>query len=147
MSYSEQLQKIVQEFRDAGQLWPASPNDIAAWAIEQKKWLPQRVDLVQQCARQISQAMREEYITDPQGRSVRAKHCRRVEQTTLWDDIRTADKNHMEIAFQQRRQHIFGECRQLNTDVDSFNENRSPDNPIQMSFDFTRDLEEMEALA
>lgn len=147
VSYSEQLQRIVQEYRDAGQSWPATPNEMAAWAIEQEKWSPQRIDLVKQCARQISQAMREEYITDPQGRSVRAKHCRRVEQTTFWDDIRTADREHMEVSFTQRRHHIFGECRQLRTDVCSYNENVCQDDPIQMSFDFTRDLEEADAIA
>jgi len=31
--------------------------------------------------------------------------------------------------------------------VDSFNENRIPTNPIQVSFDFTEDLLEIEALA
>jgi hypothetical protein len=29
----------------------------------------------------------------------------------------------MEIAFQQRRQQILGDCRQLKTDVDSYNDN------------------------
>lgn len=32
-------------------------------------------------------------------------------------------------------------------DVDSYNENRCPDNPIQMIFDFTLDLAELEAAA
>lgn len=51
----------------------------------------------------------------------------------------------MEIAFQQRRQQIVGDCLQLKTDVDSFNENGKPDQPIQMILDFTRDVEEIEA--
>lgn len=67
--------------------------------------------------------MREEYITDRRGRRVRAKHPVRTrrggEQITLWDDIRTAARPHMEMAFQQRRNQIVGECRQLKTDVDS----------------------------
>ena len=29
----------------------------------------------------------------------------------LWADVRTAPKRHMEIAFQQRRQQIVGDCR------------------------------------
>ena len=95
--------------------------------------------------------MREEYVTDPQGRSVRAKHAMRTEkegnQLSLWADIRTASKKHMEIAFQQRRQHIVGECRQLKTDVDSYNQNINHEEPIQMVFDFTFDVEEMEVAA
>lgn len=41
---------------------------------------------------------------------------------------------------------ILGDCRQLKTDLDSFNENRGESAPIQISFDFTNDLLELEAL-
>jgi len=52
----------------------------------------------------------------------------------------------MAIAFQQRRQQIVGDCAQLKRDVDSYNDNRSKTEPIQMVFDFTQDLVEIEAL-
>lgn len=93
--------------------------------------------------------MREEYIVDPQGRRVRAKHAARVgkgaEQKSLWDDIRTAPRPFLAAAFAQRRGGILGDCLQLKTDVDSFNKNRSTEEPIQMSWDFTEDLREIEA--
>ena len=63
----------------------------------------------------------------------------------LWDDIRTAPREHMAIAFQQRRQQIVGDCGQLKADVDSYNENKIPQAPIKMVFDFTEDLMEIEA--
>ena len=150
-SFAEQLQRIVRSYRENGQPWPASSRAIAAWAISQNLWRPQPAALISQCAVQISRALREEYITDPQGRRVRTKHSARVEeggeQLVLWDDIRTASRRHMRIAFQQRRQQIVGDCYQLKMDADSFNENRSPLHPIQISFDFTRDLEELLAIA
>lgn len=148
MSYSEQIQNIVQRYIDDGHKWPAAPGEIAEWANEHGQWEPQRTDKVKLLARQISQAMREEYITDPQGRRVRAKHVFRKEkdgkQTYLWTDIRVGTRDQMQLSFQQRRQHIKGECRQLKTDVDSYNDNLNTGEPIQMVFDFTRDLEEME---
>ncbi|MCW2313608.1 hypothetical protein [Rhodoferax antarcticus] len=49
----------------------------------------------------------------------------------------------MSLAFQQRRHQIVGDCRQLKMDVDSYNDNRLPVQPIQMIFDFTFDLEEL----
>jgi hypothetical protein len=52
----------------------------------------------------------------------------------------------MEIAFQQRRESISADCRQLKTDIDSYNENFNVGQPIQMVFDFTDDLAEAEAL-
>ena len=93
--------------------------------------------------------MREEYFTDVKGRRVRLKHPaslrRGGKQLVLWDDLRTAPRGHMHLAFQQRRQQIFGDCRQLKTDVDSYNDNHADDPPLQMIFDFTRDLAEDEA--
>ena len=98
-------------------------------------------------AEEISLAMHEEYITDPQGRQVRAKHAARYEvdgkQQTLWADIR--DKNpgtrrHMQMAFQNRRQQIVGECVQLKLDLDSYNQNWTTGALIQSCFDFTDDL-------
>lgn len=151
MSYKEALQRIANEFFSAEPGKPATAREIAAWALDQGLWQPQRGEVIALCARDVARAMREEYITDPQGRRVRSKHAARVEregkQETLWADIREADRAHMEIAFQQRRNQILGECRQLKVDVDSYNENVAPAEPIQMVFDFTLDLEELEALA
>ena len=150
MSYTQGLQDIVHEYLEAGHRFPANASDIAAWAIEKGIWQPQRGDMIKQCARQLAQAMREEYITDPQGRRVRAKHVLRMEkdgkQESFWTDIRIAKRPEMEMSFQQRRQHIVGECKQLKTDVDSYNENFNPSKPIQAVFDFTHDLEELEAI-
>lgn len=150
MSYTSQLQGLVAEYRSAGQPWPATTRQIAAWAITERRWAPDQESLIAHCADQISRAMREEYITDAQGRRVRAKHAARVRdgerQMVLWADIRSADPGHMAIAFQQRRQQIVDDCRQLKADVESYNENRRPAEPIQLVFDFTLDLEE-DALA
>jgi hypothetical protein len=150
-AYNKQLQKIVDTYMESGQPWPASTHEIAAWAVSKRLWRPQPSAVIDQCANQLAQAMREEHIIDPQGRTVRAKHVAKVErngkQIPLWADIRTADRQHMEIAFQQRRQQVVGDCRQLKTDIDSYNENRNPGKPIQMVFDFTLDLVEAEAVS
>lgn len=150
-TFNEQMQAIVAKYIAAGEPWPASTRQIAGWMIRNRLWEPSRSSMIDQCADQIARALREEHITDPQGRSVRAKHAARMprsdgESETLWGDIRTASPEHMEIAFQQRRQQILGDCRQLKTDVDSFNENRKPEREIQMVFDFTLDLMELEAV-
>ncbi len=146
----ERNQQIVRRYQDSGQEWPATMKQVAAWAIREGLWAPRRDSLVNQCADQLAEAMREEYYVDPQGRNVRTKHAARVklhgEQFTFWDDIRTADPSHMRIAFQQRRQQIVGDCRQLKNDVDSFNQNAKPSKPIQMVLDFTQDVAELETM-
>lgn len=148
ISYEKQMQNIVRAYREAGEPWPASARQIAAWAISEGRWQPHASAVLNQCADQLARAMREELIIDPQGRTVRAKHAARVEQDgeqlALWADIRTAERQFMVIAFQQRRQSIVGDCRQLKTDVDSYNENGNPGAPIQLPLDFTLDVEELE---
>lgn len=62
-----------------------------------------------------------------------------------WGDMRSAPRQHMQPAFQQRRQQIVGDCRQLKTDVDSYNDNYNMGELIQLSLDFTRDVTEAEA--
>ena len=40
---------------------------------------------------------------------------------------------------------FLGDCRQLKSDADSYNDNRRPEQPIQVIFDFSLDLAELEA--
>lgn len=146
MTKKQARQLLVEKYREAGNPWPASTHDIAVWAVQNKLWLPEQSAIIAQCASELADAMREEYYTDNQGRKVRAKHAAKVvqngEQTMLWDDMRTAPPEHMRAAFSMRRNQIFGDVKQLKTDVDSYNENRSPSFPLQISFDFGIDLEE-----
>jgi len=148
MTYREQLQHIVSEYRENGQPWPATAHEMAVWAIETGRWHPQRSAMLRKCTEELSDAMREDYITDPQGRRVRSKHMARYgegsAQIPLWADIRSATREHMEIAFQQRRFQILGDCRQLKSDVDSYNDNYNSGQALQMVFDFTEDLAEDE---
>ena len=76
-----------------------------------------------------------------------ARVKRNGQQITLWDDMRTAGREFMNVAFKQRRQGIVGDCRQLNTDITSYNENYNPAMPIQISLDFTWDVAELDAAA
>jgi len=145
---TQYLQRIVREFQRNGQQWPASAREIAKWAVQTGRYDLTGPTLVKYCARELAQAMREEYFADYSGRRVRAKHPARVtrdgKQLVLWDDIRTAPRFHMQTAFQLRRRRIALECRQVKTDVDSYNDAHPEEVPIQMVLDFTRDAEELD---
>lgn len=147
MTKTEQLQAIVGEYQVAGRPWPATMREVADWAIKTNRWVPHPSAILSQCAEELSGAMRDEYVRDAQGRKIRTKHAATYlagdAQLVLWDDIRTASREHMGRAFQQRRKQILGDCKQLKNDVDSYNENRLPSIPIQVIFDFTIDLEEI----
>src|SRR5713226_7439855 len=94
-TYTQALQAIVRQYREAGQPWPANKRAIAGWAYSEGLWHPSRRSVIDELAKDIGRAMGVEYITDPQGRRIRSKHARRVEveidgelvQQTLWDDI------------------------------------------------------------
>ncbi len=63
MSYMEQMHKIVGKYRGSHQPWPATAVDIARWAIRKKLWEIHPSKIARQCADQIAEAMRQEYIT------------------------------------------------------------------------------------
>ncbi len=150
---SEALQEITEQYRNAGQEWPASSKMIAVWAIQNGLWKPRLRSAVSLCAKEIAEAMRQEYWTDPQGRKVRRKHAfrgfrelpsGRHEQGVLWGDYLQLKPEQMQSAAQLLRRQICGDCRQLKTDVDSYNDNNDYGARIQMLFDFTDDLAESE---
>jgi hypothetical protein len=157
-TYTETLQVLVEKYRQAGQKWPATTQEIARWARQKRLWEPQEKNLIDQLARDLSRALREEFSTDPQGRRVRTKHAARFaddvlpdeegephkRQTVLWADIRTDSADHIIRALQQRRRQIVGNCKQLKTDADSFNDNHPSGKKIQLNLDFEADLAEME---
>jgi hypothetical protein len=151
MTYSKQMQKIVMAYRESGEHWPATKREIAAWAIRTSKWEMPPSAVLDRCANDIGEAMAEIYFTDKQGRRVRLLHPatvkRQGELFTEWDDIRSAPRQHIQLSFQQKRKLIAGECRQLKTDMDSYNDAHSEATPIQISFDFTMDIAELEAAA
>lgn len=148
-TYIKQLQMIIQEYRDTGQQWPATKQQIADWSILTGRWEMPAAAVRRRCADDIADAMREEYMTDPKGRRVRLLHPAPTfsdgERETKWDDIRTAPREHMQLSFQHRRQGVVSDCRQMKTDVDSYNDAHPDADPIQLVFDFTMDLAELEA--
>lgn len=145
-NYSEQMQQIWRQYEADGQPMPATAREVAGWAIRKRLWQPKPADVIAQCAEDLAHALREEYHTDARGRRVRSNHAVRItrngKQLTLWADMRTASRGHMELAFAQRRQQIVGDCIQLKRDVDSYNDERLEASPIQLILDFTEDVRE-----
>lgn len=146
--YNEALQKLADEYFAQTGKDTATTMEIAVWAIRSGKWEAPQDLVLRKCREDIAKAMREQYIEDAQGGPVRAKHAARIrhgdEQLHLWADIRNAPRKHMEVAFQQRRHQIVGDCRQLKRDVDYYNTQHPVEPMIQLVFDFTEDVEEGE---
>nr|MBP7953672.1 hypothetical protein [Nitrosomonas sp.] len=126
------------------------PHDLAAWAYKNGLHKPNPRTIIDLIAKDISQVFREEYRTDRHGRRYRAKHAVTNKQgnktQSLWadlDDIE-APHEHFQKSFAQRRSQVVGDCFQLKTDADVYNEKRKPSVPIQIVLDFTLDVEELQ---
>ena len=148
-TYGSQLREIVGAYREAGEPWPATARQIAAWAYNTGRWQPKAGNVIKQCAEDISRALREEYYTDPQGRSVRTKHAALVKQgdrqLMMWDDIRSAEPEHMQRSVQLRRQQIVGDCCQLKRDCDSYSDNNPHGAQLLLNLNFEKDVVEADA--
>lgn len=149
MNYTKQMQSIVSDYRESKETWPATKREIAAWAIRSGRWEMPASTVIDRCANDLGEAMAEMYIVDKSGRRVRQMHPAPIKRQgvlfTEWDDIRTATREHMQLSSQQKRRAIVGECRQMKTDLDSYNKAHPTQSPIQVSFDFTMDIAEYEA--
>ncbi len=127
--YNSAMLRIVREYLDSGGTEPLDLDEVARFAVNHGHWKPAPGKDVQMCKRDLARALRGEYHTDPQGRSVRTYHAASLRdrdsdrQLVLWADITTAQREHMERSFLQRRHQIVGDCRQLKTEVDSYNDN------------------------
>jgi len=135
MSQTQRIREIIERYQEATGAATYQAREVAVWAIQRELW-HERQDIVDRCAEAISDVLREQVL--PNG--VRLKHAvrtnRRSAQLTLWADMRTAPREHMEMAFRQRRQQIAADCHRLATDIEYYNEHYNPGAPIQLSFEF-----------
>lgn len=149
-NYTRTLQRHVREFiAERGDDKSFETLDLSRWAlgsgrVKRAAGYAERL-IEKQLAREFAEAMREDYARDPQGRTVREMHAARIGGKTRWNSRMRAPRGFVEASVRQRRDQIVGDCRHLKTDVDSFNENRWPNNPIQLPLDFTSDVAEYEA--
>lgn len=145
-SYNHQLQELADEYYRSTRKSAATTKEIAAWAIGTGRWTPPTNLVLKKCREDFSKALREQYIRGGRGQVVRAKHVVRKlvgeQQMHLWADIRSAPREHMEVAFQQRREQIVGDCNQLKRDVEHYNDLHPSNIPIQLEFNFTEDVDE-----
>jgi hypothetical protein len=140
---AEYCQDIVNKYVKATNKDEWDLMEVARWAIKQNLWESSPANALKQCAHDLARALRNEYFTDPQRRRVRKKHAFKTLQGWLWSDIELIKPERMHLSLQQRRGYIVGDCKQLKTDLDSYNDNNPHGAQIQMSFNFTEDLHEL----
>jgi hypothetical protein len=147
----ERLQQVWHKYETERKHKPTSAREAVNWAVSEGLLELPEVDPYDVLAGQMSQALRDEYKTDSEGRRYRVNHAVRVTksgvQYTFWGVMGFASHEHMEKAFAQRREQIIGDNLQLKTDVDVYNDlNRGKRPEIQMVLDYTEDVAERQEL-
>lgn len=149
--YTNAVKEYVERYKaEVGSDALLDPHAVAEWAFSKGLHKPSLRTVIDAIASDIAQVFREEYRVDCHGRRYRAKHAatqKRGNQTlSLWGDLDDPNVPHTHFvkSFAQRRLQIVGDCVQLTTDVDVYNEKRSPAEPIQMPLDFTLDVLELQ---
>lgn len=145
-TYKQQLQSIWHSFKRANGTEPSTVREAVEWGVSSGLIVPPEVDPLARLVEDMSTALREEYATDASGRRYRVNHAVRITrggvQLTFWAIMKDAPREYMQKAFIQRREQIVGDCVQLATDVEAYNDMKPEQAPIQMIFDFTDDVEE-----
>jgi hypothetical protein len=149
--YTNAVKEYVERYKaEVGPEALLDPRAVAEWAFRNGLHKPSVKTVIDAIATDIAQVFREEYRVDRFGRRYRAKHAaiqKRGGQTlSLWADMDdpSAPHPHFVKSFAQRRQQIVGDCVQLKTDVDVYNEKRKPIELIQIPLDFTLDVMELQ---
>ena len=150
-AYSNQVKDYVERYRaETGADGPLDLHEVASWAWRNGLHKPNTKTVIDAIAADIAQVFREEYRTDKHGRRYRAMHAatekRGTKTLSLWADMDApnAPHSHFVRSFAQRRQQIVGDCLQLKTDVDVYNDKLEHTEPIQIPLDFTLDVAELQ---
>jgi hypothetical protein len=145
---AEQLQRVFLLYEEAHEHAPASAREACEWGVNNGILELPKIDRYDLLANEMARALREQYETDSKGRRYRVNHAVRVTrhgvQMTFWAVMGFAPRRHMQMAFTQRRNQIIGDCVQLKTDVDVYNDANEDEAPIQLVLDFTDDVAERE---
>lgn len=100
----KQALRIISDYKRKHGVDIVDLDEVTLWAIAEKRWVPQESALRKQCRELLARALREERVTDPQGRRIRKYHAVRQEKNGntlwLWGDIDTVTHNHMRVSFQ-----------------------------------------------
>lgn len=150
-SYSNVIRDYVERYKKEKDInGVIDPHEIAAWAYREGLMKPNIKTIVDVIAADIAQVFREEYRVDKFGRKYRAMHAakQRVgnKQISLWADMDDSNvpRDHFIKSFAQRRQQVVGDCFQLKTDVDVYNDKNQASESIPLILDFTEDVAELQ---
>jgi len=147
-THTEYLQRLFHDYAEQHGATEINLDDVFAWAMQNNLWEPTKKSLRSQFRQEMSRALSEEKVTDPQGRSIRRNHAAKVVDGDstgyLWSDVFDAAPDHMQRSLQERRQRLVAMAIRHKRDVDSYNENNVHGAQLYFEYDLSVDIEEHE---
>jgi len=148
---SRKIHFVLEEYMEIRSLHDIAQvdlDDFVKWAQENHKLVLPPIDEHQLLRRQVTRALRDTFFTDRQSRLVRRYHHVQIDDPVTLEkidrvvDITTAPPEQMRLSLGVRREGIFNDVFQLDTDRSSYNDNNVFGATLQMDFNFNLDLEE-----
>jgi hypothetical protein len=145
---NEQLQALIQRYKEETGQKTVDMEAVAEWAIQRGATLPRPKTARELFAAQLADAARAEYRVDPKtGLSYRANHALRRRandgrQSVLWVDIEDATRPQMHYSLSDRRQQMVGDAVHLKINEMIWNSKHPDEEQIELDMDFTYDVEE-----
>jgi hypothetical protein len=151
---SRRMLFLLDKYRQAfpNEQPPIDPRRVSRWAYETGLWKPVETDPREVLRRKLCRALRYQYITDPQGREVRANYAAIEEVMTpegpkrmsKWYPIFKAPPEVARQALSLDRRQALATVQQMKLDFDSYNDNNEFGAVLApLDLDFNKDIEEM----
>ena len=149
-SKQEWLQARARDWMRLHNATEFAPDVVAAWLVDTRQYEEAPYSVVRRCRQELTRALRQQKMVDPQGREVRALCSVRYrdengELKATWSTLFEASPKHMRQSAQQHRRSIRGEILQHHRNVVSWNDNNVHGAQLELfGYNFNLDVAEAE---
>ena len=145
-SYGKQMMEIIDLYVAETGKKTYDLHDVASWAYRKDLLQPRPRNIINDLAKQLAMAARQDYVQDENDEPVRQRHAIRIKQKekqlTFWFKMEDATPEKMRLSAQDRRRGTLADVLQIDRDIRYFNKKFNPGDAIQLDFDFNKDIEE-----
>jgi hypothetical protein len=146
-AYTKRVLALIDEYEATTGDKSGDLIKTAAWLLNNGKFDPPAPDPVKAIAKRLASASRQDYIADENGEPVRRRHVysHKVsgQRCFEWFKIEEATPDKMRMSVQHRRTGTLLDILQLVRDVDYYNKNFNPGDPIPVDPNFDPDIVEL----
>jgi hypothetical protein len=143
---NRQYLAILDQYKQETGIAAPNPYDAVVWAEAKGLMDKPRVDVFRVMARMMVRACRQDYVIDENGEPVRRRHALKMKvgdaQKTLWPNMEDMSPVEIRVSLTSRRKGSGQDILQIERDRRYYNKNYNPGDPIEMDYDYNKDVEE-----